>query len=40
MMLNLSLSRKSAVENIHRLQIRYKKYFDQKNDEYQYKIGD
>ena len=37
---NLSLARKSALENIRRSQVRYKKYYDQKTDEYQYKIGD
>ena len=39
-MLNLSLARKSTLENIYCLWTRYKKYYDQKTDEYQDKIGD
>ena len=39
-MLNLFIARKSALKNIRHFQIRYKKYYDQKTDEYQYKIGD
>ena len=39
-MLNLSLAMKSALKNIHHSQTRYKKYYDHKTDEYQYKIGD
>lgn len=39
-MLSLSLAMKSALENIHRSQGRYKAQYDQKTDVYQYKIGD
>ena len=40
LMMNLSLARKSALENIRRSQRKYKWQYDQKADEYRYRTGD
>ena len=40
LMLNLSLARKSALENIRRSQRKYKLQYDGKTNPYQYQIGD
>ena len=40
LMLNLSLARKSALENIRRSQKKYKLQYDRKTNPYQYRIGD